>query len=877
MWVTLFIAEDGLTLSSVPDFELSETINENEEVIVSRDADTHIESALLKLAETATREPPRRDLETHISTIRLRNLHHEDLISLGSPRIQSAPATPPHTPQSHLLASLKAISSKSFSQGDYIQSQSIQYASDLIKSVSPSLSKNDYAPVVGIIARKIQNEGNTCLTHVRTREVWFSYLLEHRDKLENILQQQNNTLSQLRCKMWYANHVRQSKAWERAKDVCSALHKMKVSKSGTTSSSAPVPGLKRNSSALSLHRSTSTRDPRHIIPGRQSFDGFSFSARPSSLYNVSFGLGGDDWFDILTASTEQGGPHKLSDYQIDVTNRWMEEHASENFCRGEEIIHRFIAEVDDVARRHVPESADEMTTIASAFWESEEFLEDAKEFGLVEHHPVSRDGRRSDEMVRNSSSVDIFGLLGRSRGKTIGSVDLSDSRSIKSTHSRATSMSVASRALPDVFVRPSSSHSTSFPSPSPVASFFSRQPAAVPMLRSTSFVDEKAANLFLDVTRQRLVSLLLSDLGMETWAAGSETDDWFTDGLADACLERKRVERKVRAQRGNRKDKKLPIVPGSMRPPNPRGFSLGSLPTPPLSRETSDTGKDSRAASGSSTHSGSGFDFAAAYKRLLTRFSVHPAPHEKLKALYELEQLMNASFTSIPLAEGDSTSVFHTAFPPTPRASTESSRSVSGSSAVGTDDLIDEIQRLLRDPEMRPKTLFRDLAFVSAFVPPVTLTHHGEGKVFWDIGLAALAIKTDVVNSMVDWYEEIMAGNERTTARRAEGDSRARATSIGGMKDAARMLVITACEGNAVGQRELALLHLSHPSLLPLTTLPLTRPSDTFHKVNGKGSNDKDKYDPDRIALATHWFRLAAKNGDKYAKSVEGNWLGSKS
>jgi hypothetical protein len=97
------------------------------------------------------------------------------------------------------------------------------------------------------------------------------------------------------------------------------------------------------------------------------------------------------------------------------------------------------------------------------------------------------------------------------------------------------------------------------------------------------------------------------------------------------------------------------------------------------------------------------------------------------------------------------------------------------------------------------------------------------------------------------------------------------------MKDAARMLVIAACEGHAVGQRELALLHLSHPSLLPLTTLPLTRPSDTFHKGNMKGSaNDKDKYDPDRIALATHWFRLAAKNGDKYAKNVEGNWLGSK-
>jgi hypothetical protein len=167
------------------------------------------------------------------------------------------------------------------------------------------------------------------------------------------------------------------------------------------------------------------------------------------------------------------------------------------------------------------------------------------------------------------------------------------------------------------------------------------------------------------------------------------------------------------------------------------------------------------------------------------------------------------------------------------------------------------------------------LAFISAFIPPLTLTHHGEGKVFWDIGLAASAMKSDIVNTMVDWYEEIMAGNERTGSRR-NTHSRSPST-IGTMCDAARMLVIAACEGNAVGQRELALLHLSHPSLLPLTTLPLTRPSDTFQKINIKGiAGDKDKYDPDRIALATHWFKLAAKNGDTYAQNVEGNWLGSR-
>jgi hypothetical protein len=403
------------------------------------------------------------------------------------------------------------------------------------------------------------------------------------------------------------------------------------------------------------------------------------------------------------------------------------------------------------------------------------------------------------------------------------------------------------------------------------------------MTRSVSAVDEKGANEFLDTVKRRLLSLLLSDLGLEAWCAGSETDEWFTDGLADACMHRKSVERKVPTVRGPIRHKKSATVPGSKKPPV-KGFVLGgtdSVPTPPLSRETSDTGKEPGPMhpATNTTQNPDTFDFKSAYKRLLNRFSVHPSPHEKLKTLYELEQLISASFIPVPTAdEGDANPIL--TFrppnpPPTPRASTESTRSVSGSSAVGTDDLIDEIQRVLRDPEMRPKTLFRDLAFVSAFIPPVTLTHHGEGKVFWDIGLAALAIKRDVVDSMVNWYEEIMIGNERSATRRTGSELR---PSIGGMKEAARMLVIAACEGNAVGQRELALLHLSHPSLLPLTTLPLTRPSDTFHKVNIKGGTiDKDKYDPDRIALAAHWFRLAARNGDKYAKNVEGNWLGSRS
>ena len=892
MWVMLYISEDALTLSPVPAFELSEpTLAQEEDVIVSREDDGVIETAILKVAANAPVQRKPKTTPIVVSDVRphrLDNIYHEDLIHLAPSRISSGRPTHPTSTiaDTNLLSTLRAASANAFTRGDYIEAQSFQHVQTLLKTLPHHMTRNNYAPILGIIGRKIQTESNNLLTLIRTREVWFSHLLEHRRQHEDSLSLITALLSQTRCKMWYSHSVRQSKAWQRAKDVCEALQKMKSSKSGTTTSTAPISDLRRNTSVVSLHRSSSMQktDSRRFLPSRQSFDGFSFSGRPASLYNVSFGSASDDWFDILPAPTEQGGPHKLSDYQVDITNRWLEEHASENFCRGEEIIHRFIAEVDDVARRLVPDTADEMSVVASTFWESEEFLEEAMEFGLLEigggggggrRDDGYTHGRRSEEIPRNQSGVDLFGLLGRSRGKTVG--DGSETRSIRSTHShsRTASLSVYTRPLPDVFVRPSSSHSVSYPPPSPVPSHFSRVPhPLIPMTRSGSSVDEKGANQFLQSTRQRLASLLLSDLGMEMWATGSETDEWFTDGLADACLERKRLAKKNKTGRAPRKDKKLSIVPGSVKPP-PRSSNLSNsmeLPTPPLSRESSGTNNDDGATSYVDTSGTSGFDFRRAYKKLLTRFSVHPAPHEKLNALFDLERLMTASLATITV--GDEPFPGRPHLPPTPVTSPRTTRVVSTSSAIGTDELIDEIQRVLRDPDLRPKTLFRDLAFISSFIPPVTLTHHGEGKVFWDIGLAASAMKTDIVTAMVDWYSEIMAGNERPSLRRTNSGA-----AVGKMGDAARMLVIAACEGDAIGQRELALLHLSHPTLLPLTTLPLTRPSDTFSKVGVRGGvgEDKDKYDPDRIALATHWFRLAAKNGDRYAQNVEGNWLGSKS
>ena len=81
------------------------------------------------------------------------------------------------------------------------------------------------------------------------------------------------------------------------------------------------------------------------------------------------------------------------------------------------------------------------------------------------------------------------------------------------------------------------------------------------------------------------------------------------------------------------------------------------------------------------------------------------------------------------------------------------------------------------------------------------------------------------------------------------------------------MWIITAKEGNPVAQRELAILYLTHPELLPRVTLPLTLLRDTF-KAEMMYRRDKDsKSDPQSMCLALHWMQLSASGGDELARN----------
>jgi chromatin assembly factor 1 subunit A len=166
---------------------------------------------------------------------------------------------------------------------------------------------------------------------------------------------------------------------------------------------------------------------------------------------------------------------------------------------------------------------------------------------------------------------------------------------------------------------------------------------------------------------------------------------------------------------------------------------------------------------------------------------------------------------------------------------------------------------------MLPKTLFRDLQFIAAFVPSEILNKTESGTAFLHVGLAALGLKDDVCDSMVEIADKIVSQEFRRRHPPNVYDFTQRPSNA--LDDAARMWIITAKEGNPVAQRELAILYLTHPELPPRVTLPLTMPRDTFKAEMMYRRGVDSKSDPQSMCLALHWMQLSALGGDDLARN----------
>ena len=838
-----------------------------------------------------------------------------------------------------LVIMLEAAEKQCQAQADFINAHLYWKTLYLLQQISsPTLKKNGFASLLGIFSRGPRDSIRSSTSAIEEYDAWLVWLKQSQERHDTTVESMMKRLDALRDKMWYITDVRNSAAYESARNIAVALKCMAAPKKNSYLS--PV-GVR----------------PRNL--SRSSANNFLLKTEAQVM-------------DMMAAVDDQGGPNKLSDEQAEKTSRWLSQFGIENFCKGEERLHRFCLEIEACINKLAGDNLMEGPVLWSSelYYRDKRILDSGRQKGDLflnglgslniagddSELDAGRRGLRSTDFNRTSmrdlrsmslrnGSQQSFdsGRYSMSRMSTTG--DLMDSQDY---------FGVASPVL-------TIDSATTFWSPfqtraqSPSTSISSVRPGTSSSTNETIMIKEERASFakqrFLLDLKKTLTSLLLSDLGTLVFARGSETDSWFSGSLGDDCIERReRTEKKARRKYKKRtleKKKSFRDLRGAQKHELPTEHSdvindrserispagtqqPGGLSTPDVhsTAESSSTNDDSRIRKMFTKELESpDFPYRKAFQRLLKMFSVHPNPYAKLDALYELEKLIIAHLTpTVPRrnrirVDTSSTSLQSTeiqnvnAFGPietgpiTPRAknleetidnckerrshtlSQEDTtspvhrtipRSLDTPMPASTDRIVDVLQELFRDADIRPKTVFRDLQFIASFVPATILDKTERGKAFWDAGLAALGLKQDVCRTLIEIADEIVVHYTQTRKTTASlPDVHSPANSNGelmkySMQDAAKMWTITAKEGDPVAERELAIFYLTHPELVERVTAPLSKPRETFKaqvmEMHGGGSShtgkegDRERSDPATMCVAYHWMELSALGGDELAK-----------
>ncbi|ORY72173.1 uncharacterized protein BCR38DRAFT_330118 [Pseudomassariella vexata] len=827
---------------------------------------------------------------------------------MGSPARQSAmgKGSEGSEPPSVLMAMLEAASSQSRVQADFVSAHLYWKTLQQLNALaSPSLRKNGFATLLNIFSRGPRDSIRRSASAIEEYDAWLVWLKQSQERHEGLIESMMKRLRAIRDKMWYVTDVHNSAPYEHTRSICSALKIM---------------GVPRRWGTFQRTRAQLSRGPA-----------------ANYLYKNE-----SQMLDLLAASEEQGGPNKLSDDQAEKTAKWLEQLGVENFCKGEERIHRFCCEVESCIGKLVGESIID----GPVLWASELYLRDRKALeGTKPTSATAKDRDRDRDRDRDSywGGEDSFSVVSDPERRYAMSMSSSsrpnsiarDFRAM-TTHNVSQlsvdsryNFSRASTTMSDIldagdyFGVASPVHaidsSTTFWSPfqstmpstssvtsraqSPTTSITNLSCFSYPQHRQlppqpsggrpgTSTSSNETIHLqrlseekqrFLDELRQTLTSLLLSDLGNHVFSGGSETDAWFKD-LGQDCIDRREAHERQARRLVVKKDRTRTSKSSTRHRVIEKKKSFGNLrgagesvdaehleSQAAQSNDSSATTSDNIPARSrqSSKDEPPEFPYKKAYQRLLRMFCVHPNPHMKMNALFELKHLIVASLSSggrrsrwslrnqLSPHEDDSTGAGNMnaldqtvdsvkerrshAFqapllaPPSRSAANADARSMVSVNPANTDAIVNILQTLFRDAGIRPKTLFRDLQFIASFVPASQLDKSEKGKAFWDAGLAALSLKQDVCRTMVEVADEIV--KVHTQPRKPSGggeenpDSPLRSPPPPQLGDAARMWTITAKEGDPTAQRELALFNLSNPELVERTTLPLSKPREVFKQA----------------------------------------------
>ncbi|XWX00250.1 hypothetical protein V2A60_008270 [Cordyceps javanica] len=975
-WIVLFVSSDGKKLATALSYDADDDHDErnssssdyDDETVSTSELDKGyypLRDAVLKLVEEY--EIPR-DLEADASDVEIsnrpsrlkkstprRSIRRDKLapeptggVSLRrshSPPTPSRPSVSSPEPEKEapLITMLKAAWSQSKAQADFVSSHMYWKTLNQLRGLkSESLRRNGYAALINIFSREPRDYISKSALAIEEYEAWLVWLKQSQERLEGQIDLMMRRTRAIRDKMWYIADVRNSKEYEHSRDICQTLRAM-----GTTS----------------RWRSPASR-----------------SGKSSSYINKAE----SQVLEMMAASPDQGGPNKLGDEQADMTSAWLKQYGIENFCQGEERIHRFCCEVEKCVTKLVGETIRE----APVLWSSELYKRDKAMYDRMKMRERDH-GWTGDDTASVMSENERRQTFSTLRTSTFG-------RDLRTVSSQNTSF----ESVRHGFARHAASLSEvldghdSFDRYSPVQmadsvnTFWSpfqppRSPASGrayspttsltnlsatftgsphhPVLASHSSVstgrpatatssnetvyqhvaDGDRAR-FLSELRQSLTSLLLSDLGSQLLSKGSETDVWMAQ-LGQECIDRKEALEQHARRKNALRDKpsrsstKPRVIEKKKSFGNLRGAGecalervdgVDSCSNPSTSSYLTQT---EESQSGKPKDNDPEFPFRNAYRRLLTMFSVHPNPYAKLRALKELEHLLVASMPTSLRQKPRWRLESKTSQEPrdtTPRRTTldgaidsvqekrmqqrtgnYGTYGANGGSrgSLGTDAIIPELMKLFRDPCMRPKQLYRDLQLISSFVSPAVLDRPERSKAFWDVGLTALKLKSEVCRTMVEMADEVFAAHTQTRGSAIDtGSGGAPVQSCTGtppppwstykLKDVGRMWAITAREGYPTAQRELALFYLSNPEFVERITLPLSKPREVFKQVvmdkykrnekrgsgvgvqgvgagpggtasqaTGKGSDVRN--DPGLMCVAVHWMEAAERGGDELATS----------
>lgn len=735
------------------------------------------------------------------------------------------------------------------------------------------------------------------VTELLANEVHHLEMLAARQKQQ--LQVMEDRRGALRDKMWYLSDVKHSKAYEDALSVTHALRLMVDSKRTSRRPSATTQWARQRL------RSSNTNDKSQI-----------------------------QVLESLASSKEYGGLSKLADNQVEMITRWMTKHSIENFCKGEEIVHRFCYEI----QKCVNKLAGPGMVDSPVLWSSDLFKHEKRHLDTHRIHTSIIPGASAmGDPRRVPSSVELPPFKPASSPSS--STPLSLRNLAVNTPKTINGFWQATKPAPH-FMEGISYFKQPQPNPpetptavlSPTHHQFGQQSRIqhptgssnhdVPPSKAVVEAS-KAHKAFADRIRTTITALLLSDLGYIMWSQGSETDIWINGNrsginpqsqslsyvtqikaeplsmASSSALSDALSDSTITFSQRERPEDHTPVQPMQI-DKSPRSASSDS--------KANKLPHDSKPKP---SHRETPFPFSDAYERLLAKFSSTSDPSVKLDTLAELESIVifsvshsqnsgngyrGSMYNAVPtnsalrsqglnIPRTKATSLEEVVANCTERRAgtmryTDTNASSRGSLKQAfyppdTDAVVDALLNIFRNDELRPTTLYRDLQFIATFIPSEILDQSAKGKAFWDVGLAALAYKEERCEAMIHQANQItnyhVSVNKDTSSFMNAYSPDLVDTSLG---DAAQLLVTIAKEGSPVACRELGLFYLTHPELLPRVTLPFSKSKDVFKSVTSsdRTSIETGGLDPLTFAVVFHWMELAANGGDKDARNfIRGN------